>query len=165
MRAAPLLIALLACDRGPALRNDPDVVWFRSARKVPEEAAARIVADLRGRTDWWAGPVYVFTWPREGDRFVVGHQKVRLREYEATVGTFRQVEPDDADAMACAEVGRLLEKLSSFEARIGVGWQAQLGAARGRIPGSADAVRREACRREAPADVTVILRRYADRPR
>jgi hypothetical protein len=137
VRALPLLFALLACDQPPGLESDPNVVWFRSSHRVSQATAVRIRSEVNPQPDWWAGPVYLYSSGRSGDAFLLGHQKLHLREYEVAVGTLRGVDAIDDRFMACDEARRLLLLLSGWAREFDTGWSVQLGTARGEVPSTA----------------------------
>jgi hypothetical protein len=61
VRAAPLLILLVACDPPPAMQSDPEVLWFRSRDMVSPATARQIVKEAAAQENAWAGPLYVMS--------------------------------------------------------------------------------------------------------
>ena len=63
VRATPLLLLLLACDPAPAMRSDPEELWFRSRGVVSSATALQVVQEAAGLESGWAGPLYVLSPP------------------------------------------------------------------------------------------------------
>jgi hypothetical protein len=156
---------IFACDPPPALRNDPDVLWFRSREIVSSATARRIVKQAAAQENTWAGPLYVLSPQAVGGQHLIGHQRLFLREYEPAPGRFRTVDATDDRTMACATLRRTAGLLSDWSRRFDTAWDVQLGSLLQRIPGEIGSIDREACRNLTLAEITAIDRRYEDRPR
>jgi hypothetical protein len=165
VRATPLLLLLLACDPPPAMRSDPEELWFRSRGVVSSATALQVVQEAAGHENSWAGPLYVLSPPASRGKHLLGHQKLFLREYEPGPGRFRAVDAADDRTMACATLRRTLELLSDWNRRFGTAWDVQLGPMQERVPGRAGSIDRNACSDLAPTELAAIDRRYPDRPR
>ena len=165
VRATPLLLLLLACDPAPAMRSDPEELWFRSRGVVSSATALQVVQEAAGHESGWAGPLYVLSPPASRGKHLLGHQKLFLREYEPAPGRFRTVDAADDRTMACATLRRTLELLSDWNRRFGTAWDVQLGPLHERVPGRVGSIDRNACRDLAPSEIAAIDRRYRDRPR
>jgi hypothetical protein len=165
VRATPLLLLLLACDPPPAMRSDPEELWFRSRGVVSSATALQVVQEAAGHENSWAGPLYVLSPPASRGKHLLGHQKLFLREYEPAPGRFRAVDAADDRTMACATLRRTLELLSDWNRRFGTAWDVQLGPMQERVPGRAGSIDRNACSDLAPTELAAIDRRYPDRPR
>jgi hypothetical protein len=165
VRAAPLLVLLLACDPPPAMRSDPEELWFRSRDAVSSATARRVVQEAAEHESTWAGPLYVLSPPAFRGKHLIGHQKLFLREYEPAPGRYRTVDAADDRIMACATLHRTMELLSDWNRRFGTAWDVQLGPLHERVPGRVGSIDRNACGNLAPSEVAAIDRRYPDRPR
>jgi hypothetical protein len=163
MRPAALAILFVACERPPVMEHNPDVLWFRSRDPVSTAIAKQIVNEARH--DGWAGPMYVMMPSATRGSHLVGHQRIRLGEYETVDGQFRIVDPADDHAMGCVTVRQALESLRAWTRRFDVQWDVHLGPSRWRVPRNASAVEYAACQNASAADEAAIERRYADRPR
>jgi hypothetical protein len=165
MRAVVLVAMLFACEKPPALENNPEVLWFRCSSMVSASSAQQIVEEAAAQPDAWAGPIYVLSPRGFGGHHLIGHQRLYLREYEITVGQFRAVDPDDDRAMGCASLRHVLGLLNDWARRFHLRWDVRLGGQRGRLPGDARRIEENACRGVKSGDTEMVRVRYPDRPR
>jgi hypothetical protein len=165
VRAAPLLILLVACDPPPAMQSDPEVLWFRSRDMVSPATARQIVKEAAAQENAWAGPLYVMSPAAFRGKHLLGHQRLFLREYENAQGRFRSVTAADDRTMGCSCLRRTMELLSEWSRRFGTDWDLQLGPLRVHVPGDSHPIEREVCRDVALSELAAIDRRYQDRPR
>jgi (2Fe-2S) ferredoxin len=165
MRAVPLLAMLCACEKPPALESNPEVLWFRSSSVVSPSSARQIVQETAEQPEPWAEPLYVFSPRASGGHHLVGHQRLYLREYEAAVGQFRAVAPDDDREMGCASLRRTLDLLTEWSRRFEARWDLRLGGRHGRVPGNVTRIEEDVCRGITTVDTVAVTVRYSDRPR
>jgi hypothetical protein len=165
VRAASLVLLLVACASPPAMESDPNVLWFRSHGVVGSDVVIGLLKENAASRDPWAGPLYLLPARVPGGMYLLGHQRLFLGEYETSTGRFRTVDPADDRTMACVALQQTLARLAAWSRRDGVRWDLQVGLRRGSLPGDTGAIERHCCGDAIPSQVDEIDRRYGDRPR
>ena len=140
MRLALLLLLAACTSRPPALHDDPQALAYRSREKVDDGAAKQIAAEALGdarRRPAWSEPNHVHAADGPfGDgkaKYLFGEARLYLGEYETDPGKFREVDPKDDALMAYADALYTVEQLKEWSGKLGVQWDVQLGALRGRV--------------------------------